>query len=59
MPHQVSGGAETARPDEPLFGSSGLKKWLPFINTYRTLCLMPPSAVTRVFDEVGAFFAAA
>lgn len=28
-----------------------LAYWLPFVDTYRTLCLAPPPALRQVFDD--------
>ena len=40
--------------------SNGLSKnWLPFVDTYRTLCLAPDPQLKRVFEEIRNFDMAA
>jgi hypothetical protein len=34
-------------------------KWLPFLNTYRTMCLSPDVAFLEVIEQVGALRIAA
>jgi hypothetical protein len=38
-------------PDEERLNSDGW--WLPFLDTYRTLCLGPSPEFRRVLEEVG------
>jgi hypothetical protein len=33
-------------------GGSRLKSWLPFLNTYRTMCVAPEPHFRRVLEEV-------
>ncbi len=35
-------------------GEGGGWRWLPFVNTYRTLCLAPTTEIERLFRDLGA-----
>jgi hypothetical protein len=38
--------------DDRVVQDCGGRWWLPFLNTYRTMCLAPPPEFRRVLEEV-------
>src|SRR5262245_43394006 len=36
----------------PVRSRSGAAEWLPFLDTYRTMCLAPEPALRRIFEDI-------
>jgi hypothetical protein len=37
---------------DDLWGIGWIVDWLPFVNSYRTLCLAPTTALRKVFEDL-------